>query len=450
MSASFLDGRVIMHRGDCLAVMAEMPPDSVDAVVCDPPYHLTSIVKRFGSETAAPPKSGAATGVYKRTAAGFMGKQWDGGDVAFRPETWAAVLRVLKPGGHLLAFGGTRTYHRLACAIEDAGFEIRDQVGWLFGSGFPKSHDVSKAIDKAAGAEREVAARKKKLQSYGFVGNNVYGNGPEKDGVQLITAPATDDARRWQGWGTALKPAHEPICMARKPLSERTVAANVLKWGVGGLNIDGCRVEGQPKAFGNGTGRHGGQLAGGGENSHERGIWESQQGRWPANLLHDGSDLVLAGFPETPGQLAAVTGREPSTKTRNVLGLYNDRAAAEPRGDSGSAARFFYTAKADSGDRIGSRHPTVKPVDLIRYLCRLITPPGGTILDCFAGTGTTGEAAFLEGFNAVLIEREAEYQADIRRRMALVMAGPDEKAAAMVKAKGRAASAGPLFDEAAQ
>lgn len=342
----------------------------------DPPYALTSIVKRFGNSNPADVArnvtdkiiNGQGANPYTRAASGFMGKKWDTGETAFDPAFWANVMRVLKPGGHLIAFGGTRTYHRLAVAIEDAGFEIRDQIGWLYGSGFPKSHNQ--------------------------------GN----------------------GWGTALKPAWEPIVMARKPLIG-TVAANVLEHGTGAINVGACRVPSSGGAHREG------------EESQDRRYTESgatnfaarpgprggdPSGRWPANVIHDGSEEVLAAFPETDGQLAAVGPQHGAKKSVNTYGDYGPRELTEPRGDSGSAARFFYSAKADAGDRLGSKHPTVKPVDLMAYLCRLITPTGGTVLDPFAGSGTTGMACMREGFNAILIEREAEYVADIKRRIAHV------------------------------
>jgi site-specific DNA-methyltransferase (adenine-specific) len=358
VSETFLNGKVRLLRGDCLELLPTLEECSIDSCVTDPPYHLTN-----NTGTRSPlPGQYTPIGKPKQPKGGFMGKQWDGGDIAFNHLVWELVFRALKPGAHLLAFSGTRTYHRMACAIEDAGFEIRDQIGWCYGSGFPKSHDI--------------------------------GN----------------------GWGSALKPAWEPIVLARKPLSESSIAANVLKHGAGGINIDGCRV----------------------------GI-DDTQGRWPANLIHDGSEEVVRGFPDV------------SSGAPGVMRLGENRGAAygaESRppgtqmtgfGDSGSAARFFYTAKADSDDRLGSKHPTVKPVDLIQYLVRLVTPKGGLVLDPFAGTGTTAEAGFYEGLQVVLIEREEEYQADIVRRMGLCLAGPDERARESIKASGKVESAGPLF-----
>jgi site-specific DNA-methyltransferase (adenine-specific) len=352
-----------------------------------------------------------------------MGKTWDGGDIAQRPELWAEVLRVLKPGAHLVAFGGTRTSHRMACAIEDAGFEIRDTICWLYGSGFPKSHNVSKAIDKRLGAERGVITAGSPVKRM-IPGANQHRDGWIKDNgreyTSTVTAAATPEAAEWEGWGTALKPAHEPIIIARKPISA-SVVENVLQVGCGALNIDACRIElAAGDALQSGLAGDYGRL----DTASNDGKWGFKRvdrpaglGRWPANVCHDGSDEVLAAFPDAPGQTAAVTGREPSTSTRNVLGLYSERVAAEPRGDSGSASRFFYTAKADSVDRHGTKHPTVKPLSLMQWLVRLVTPPGGCVLDPFSGSGTTGEACQREGFNAVLIEREAEYIKDIERRI---------------------------------
>jgi site-specific DNA-methyltransferase (adenine-specific) len=393
-----------------------------------------------------------------------MGKQWDGGDVAFRPETWREVYRVLKPGAHLLAFGGTRTYHRMACAIEDAGFEIRDTVLYLYGSGFPKSHDVSKGIDRAAGVDREIIGQHERtnFRKNGAGFRNLPGLAVENKGAIPLTAPTTDAARQWEGWGTALKPACEPIVLARKPLSEGTVAANVLKWGTGAINVDGCRVEADGEDFGNPArflnsdkNLHDGwqrphkadadKMAGRANERFER---LASQGRWPANVIHDGSDEVVAGFPETEPSVAGIR------RNHSGMGIHDSEKGTFGKGDvfggfndEGSAARFFYTAKADQDDRLGSKHPTVKPLDLMQYLIRLVTPQRGTVVDPFAGTGTTGEAAWREGMGALLIEREAEYQEDIRRRMALCLAGPDERTRATVKAKmaGKPIDHGPLF-----
>ena len=397
MIYKFLNDRVILHGGDCLEILDTLPEASVDSVVCDPPYHLSSIVKRFGAEGAVPAKIGK-TGAYERSSRGFMGKQWDGGDIAFTPEVWAKVIRVLKPGGHLLAFSSTRTYHRMACAIEDAGFDIRDQIGWCYGSGFPKSHDIAKAINKANG-------------------------------------DSVESAIQWQGWGTALKPAWEPICLARKPLSESSIAANVLRHGTGGINVDGCRIACEPIKTTQGQSiRQQSSEMYSGRDQRDKAAFESHaNGRWPANLIHDGSEDVLAGFPDSGPPCGSP---KKSTTQGTIAGspLSQPGSNAAYVGDSGSAARFFYCAKANASDRLGSKHPTVKPLDLMQYLVRLVTPRGGIVLDPFAGTGTTGEAAWREGMQAILIEREEEYQADIKRRMSLANSGPEERKAAQKQA----------------
>lgn len=442
----------LLH-GDCRDVLKTLPDASVDSIVTDPPYHLTT-----GKNGGSGPASVNLESPYGRAriGTGFMGMKWDGGDIAHNVEMWAECLRVLKPGGHLLAFGGTRTFHRLACAIEDAGFELRDSVlnlhvggdcpwlaAWVFGSGFPKSLDVSKAIDAALGAPRELS-RAGEVKRDGYGGDWDTGSSssrPRRD------EPATDAANQWQGWGTALKPAFEPIVMARKPLIG-TVAANVLAHGVGGLNIEACKVHGadapgggytvkrlKPGATLNATG---GNWRPEGEGPLYQG--ETTPGRWPANLIHDGSDEVLAAFPQAPGQIADASSSSSSRKTQNVYGAMKrgNGREGEPsqdsdnvgavgfrmkpgarRGDSGGAARFFYCAKASPSDRgPDNTHPTVKPTDLMRYLCRLVTPPGGTVLDPFAGSGSTLKAAELEGFDAIGIELSAEYIEIARRRIA--------------------------------
>jgi DNA modification methylase len=414
-------------EGDSRHILATLAESSIDSVVTDPPYALLSINKRFANSMRTESTELTAAGPYYRTGKGFMGKNWDTGETAFDPLFWREVLRVLKPGGHLLAFSGTRTYHRLAVAIEDAGFEIRDQIGWLYGSGFPKSHDVSKGIDKAAGAERiKVRIAADQLGNPpNLVGGAVKGDDRpwrqaaiergyhEKDGDE----PASDAAREWQGWGTALKPAWEPIVMARKPF-KGTVAGNVQAHGTGAINIDGCRV-GEEQTITRRNGDSGGRSAyGRDERKFER---VNPPGRWPANVIHDGSEEVLAAFPEAPGQMAKAAEGGDRRKDQNVYGaMTRGSNGAEPRDDGGSAARFFYCAKASKSDReAGNTHPTVKPTALMRYLCRLVTPPGGTVLDPFMGSGSTGKAAALEGFNFIGIEREAEYAAIARARLGL-------------------------------
>jgi len=376
--------------GDNLETMRTWPDACIDAIVTDPPYGLS-----------------------------FMGKKWDY-DVP-SVEVWAECLRVLKPGGHLLAFAGTRTQHRMCSNIEDAGFEIRDMIAWVYGSGFPKSLDVGKAIDKAAGAEREVVGQKirgdvEKAKTSGSTYASADANKNNKAifgyGVENITAPATDAARQWSGWGTALKPAMEPITVARKPLIG-TVAENVLTHGTGAINVDGCRV-----------GTEGGTTRSeqapysesGWRTGHE--VLPLNAGRWPANLIHDGSDEVVGLFPQTGNSC----GRDSRGRVHQA---FTDDARKSTRddvhpefGDSGSAARFFYTAKADRAERgRNNNHPTVKPVDLMRYLVRLVTPIGAIVFDPFSGSGTTCVAAKLEFVKFIGIEREAEYVAISQKRL---------------------------------
>lgn len=415
-----------LEPGDCRDVLLEMAArgETFDAVVTDPPYELTSTVKRFGK----PGSAAAAPGVYGRSSRGFMGKTWDGTGVAFEPEMWAAVAETLKPGAHLLAFGGTRTFHRMVVAIEDAGFELRDTLMWMYGTGFPKSHDVSKGIDKAAGAVRKVigpgAAACNNRDALGLCqGHNNAGR--STSGATFYsaeTAPATPDAERWQGWGTALKPAWEPIIVARKPLIG-TVVDNVLTHGTGALNIDASRIPlaaGDPLQDGI-TGRDGTALNDGIEGGFKAVDRAAGLGRWPANVLHDGSDEVEAEFARYGEGKSAHNTRPPEAYkpnyANNVFGAGAGGGYHPGFGDSGTAARFFYSAKASAADRAGSKHPTVKPLALMRWLLRLVTPPGGTVLDPFAGSGTTLHAALECGFSAVGIEREAEYQADIRSRL---------------------------------
>lgn len=368
-----------LHLGDCLETLKTLPNDSVDSIVTDPPYGLS-----------------------------FMGKKWDY-DVP-STEIWVECLRVLKPGGHLLAFAGTRTQHRMTVRIEDAGFEIRDMIAWVYGSGFPKSLDVSKAIDKTAGAEREVVGPNKFAHLNGKKNMNCYGDASRPD----VTAPATEAAKQWQGWGTALKPALEPITVARKPLIG-TVAENVLKHGTGAINVNGCRVElnGDYKSKPNGRPSQTGL-------SDNYDPLKANQpdtvGRWPANLIHDGSDDVLDIFPDSDGSGQARTLKR-GQRDDGGWGMSDQSGSLRDAG-TGSAARFFYCTKASKKDRdVGNNHPTVKPTDLMRYLCRLVTPPEGVILDPFMGSGSTGKAAMLEGFKFIGCELTPEYMKIAKNRI---------------------------------
>ena len=375
-----------LRLGDCVEVMASLPACSVDAIVTDPPYGL-----------------------------GFMGKAWD--DLPPGVEWAEACLRVLSPGGHLIAFGGSRTVHRLTCAIEDAGFEIRDMGIWQFYSGFPKSLDVSKAIDSAAGATREVVGEVDKLDSFGAHAGPLYGDGPDHGGRMKITAPATPEAAAWSGWGTALKPAHEPWVLARKPLIG-TVAANVLAHGTGAINVDACRYAyGDPAWPGpcDGAEAIDAKHAGMDVEAYARPIGVSLNlsvspmpmqaaqahalGRWPANVY-------------------ACPKASRSERERGCEGL-TARTGAEATASKEGQARLDSprTGAGRSADEVRNHHPTVKPVALMRWLCRLVTPPGGTVLDPFLGSGTTGVAAVAEGFDFIGIEREPEYMAICEARI---------------------------------
>ena len=376
--------KATLYRGDCLNVLASMEPESVDAIVCDPPYGL-----------------------------GFMGRAWD----ALPPGVdWARLcLRVLKPGGHLVAFGGTRTVHRLATAIEDGGFEIRDLVSWLYWSGFPKSLDVSKAIDREAGAEREVLGFRDGTATRETCGDvEGKGFGP----VVTMTAPATEAAKKWNGYGTALKPAQEPAVLARKPLCG-TVAATVIKHGTGALNIDGCRFAYGDEAW-PGPGdvcdyTHSGATGGATGGAQTYGTRQradtkpSTLGRWPANIYaHPKASRSEreAGCERLPGR----TGAEATDRTAGSAGLDNPRAGA-----------------GRTAERVKNHHPTVKPIGVMRWLCKLTGgQPGSVILDPFMGSGTTGCAAVLEGFDFIGIERESEYmqicEARIKHHMGALFA----------------------------
>jgi len=342
--------------GDCLEVMKLIPDNSVDSIVTDPPYEL-----------------------------GFMGKSWDSTGIANSIELWRQCLRVLKPGGYLLSFSATRTYHRMASAIEDAGFEIRDMIEWVYGSGFPKSLNIGKVMDKylktgnaswnGTGDSSNGALGYSKLQH-----NQGYRPADYSNKHQNKEEITEDLAKKWNGWGTALKPAHEPICMAMKPISEKNIAENVLKWGTGGINIDDCRIplKGERQPTGSGKPSKNGvtynlAIKSGGNGGNRT----PQQGRWPVNFIHDGSEEVLELFPET---------------------------------NSNSPARFFYCAKASRKERgENNNHPTVKPLALMQYLVRLVTPPNGIVLDPFVGSGTTCMAAKKIGRDFIGIEQDKDY-----------------------------------------
>jgi DNA modification methylase len=410
-----MENKIIL--GNCLDKLKELDSNSVDSIVTDPPYEL-----------------------------GFMGKSWDNTGIANNVEMWKECLRVLKPGGHLLSFGGTRTYHRMAVAIEDAGFEIRDMIEWVYGSGFPKSLNIGKAVDKLQGNEREEkdvtfpdGSKPRKTAGHFTVGENIPRN-----------TKYTKGTSEWEGWGTALKPAHEPICMARKPLSEKTVAENVLKYGTGGINIDESRVGTEDTRQ-----KTGGAIEGSGWGTKGGAIAGSELGRFPANLIHDNSEEVTECFPDTKSQ-----GHWSKTKTTGFGEFGNGSSeylgVGEKDKEGGNASRFFksiiYQAKASKSERdkgcesieekdivtfatangtsgkpssisegretkYRNNHPTVKPIKLMEYLIKLVTPKGGIVLDPFAGSGTTLVSAKQNGFRYIGIEMTEEYIPIIEARL---------------------------------
>jgi site-specific DNA-methyltransferase (adenine-specific) len=480
------DADVILYAGDCIEVMREMPEASVDAIITDPPYGLEFMGKEWDSfaegrgkkyksggklnaTKSITPKGGTNLPIgpsytsrpAKRCAK--CGKQaWSGSPCqcdapewiidnsplrAFQSfsEAWAReAYRVLKPGGHLLAFAGTRTYHRMASGVEDAGFEIRDAIAWMYGSGFPKSLDVSKAIDKAAGAERteQIGVKpghekfvgrdnlKSLRESGALSGPGGYSrpwmHDPDKvEAAHHLTAPATPEAAAWNGWGTALKPAYEPIVVARKPLVG-TVAENVLTHGTGALNIDATRIGVTDTDYAqNFSGARG--HAENRERASEYGMTAGTKpasGRWPANVALD--ETAAAMLDQQSGWQKDGTAVRHRGVTSNGVTGWGKRPEGTPDvsyNGAGGASRFFYTAKASRHDRnqgalANNTHPTVKPTELMRWLIRLVTPPGGIILDPFGGSGSTGVAARAENVRCILIEREPEYLNIIRDRLA--------------------------------
>ena len=341
--------KVELMLGNCVEQMKFIATDSIDSIVTDPPYGIK-----------------------------FMSKKWDC-DVP-SVAVWQECLRVLKPGGHLLAFAGTRTQHRMAVNIEDAGFKIRDMMAWIYGSGFPKSHNISKALDKAAGAEREVTGSRTADDIRG--GNMHAANRGVSHTIELRDKPATPEAQQWEGWGTALKPALEPITVARKPLSENTVAANVLKHGTGGINIDESRIGGE--------------------------------GRFPANLIHDGGDEVVDVLKDAARFFYCP---KASKKDRDE-GLDKMEEQQFVQWQTGNGASGKPSSLSEGRDtKRRNTHPTVKPTDLMRYLVRLVTPKGGTVLDPFMGSGSTGKAAVSDGFDFIGIEIDPDYLAIAKERI---------------------------------
>jgi DNA modification methylase len=358
---------------DCVEAMKGMADNSVDAIVTDPPYGLS-----------------------------FMGKKWDY-DVP-SVEVWQEALRVLKPGGYLLAFAGTRTQHRMACRIEDAGFEIRDMICWAYGSGFPKSLNIGKAVDELRGVEREFVQTNPNKRDEAV---EQASQGKSQSG-RTTHADITRGTSEWEGWGTNLKPAVETVTVARKPLSENTVAANCMKWGTGGINIDGCRIP-HNEACKPIKAQIGGNKVYGQSGRYEDTTELKANGRFPANLIHDGSEEVLARFPNCKG--AVSNGKKAGT---GYDGGFNCMPQQRSYSDSGSAARFFYCAKASASERNegvdgGNKHPTVKPVALMEYLVKLVSREGAVVLDPFCGSGTTGVACVNLGRNFIGIERDPAY-----------------------------------------
>ena len=432
-------------NGNSLEVLKTLEDNSIDSIVTDPPYEL-----------------------------GFMGKSWDKTGIAHNVELWEQALRVLKPGGHLIAFSGSRTYHRMAVAIEDAGFEIRDQILWIYSQGMPKSLDISKAIDKSKPKNKEDIS--KAIVNSGLSDNYIAENlnvssalvrfwrlgertiqkeecdklnkllkleleleytedkreiiginknamsGWNTDGTtKFIDRPilkgTTEEAKKWSGYGTSLKPSHEPMVLARKPLSEKTVAENVLKWGTGAINIDECRVEFKNELSPTVKRRESTTPI----NYKEDGKWPDARGesyhlphfgdnlgRWPANLIHDGSDEVQSIFPDTKSFKSKDNYKGIKSEDNIFKGTLTN--SGQKYNDSGNASRYFYCAKVNKKDRNDgldenqkNHHPTVKPTDLMAYLVKLITPKGGTVLDPFNGSGSTGKAC------AILKDRNYKY-----------------------------------------
>jgi len=411
---------ITLHAGDNRDSLRRLIDQGVrvHSVVCDPPYHLESITKRFGKNNSAVAKSNGATGVFKRASGGFMGQQWDGTDangvkIAFDPEFWRLIHDILLPGGYVLAFSSPRTGHWQACAMEMAGFIMHPFFGWTYSTGFPKAHNAAMAIDKVLGVEGGRGEPKSAAHAgwidrgamRGEEGNEGWQRDwmadPEKvEANARKYLPGSEEAAQWEGWAygaQSMKPALEPVYFGQKPFTEKNGALNLLKHGVGAVNIDGCRTDTAPEPTRFDPAVHKGNVEG----------WRMKQtgaevaalaaatgkGRHPANLIHDDSEEVRAMFPNDSAR------------------FFN--------GFPFEADPLFYHAKASKADRAGSKHPTVKPVALMQHFVRLVTPPGGVVLDPFGGSGTTAEAARREGFDCILMEADDQYVADIRERFGL-------------------------------
>lgn len=364
-----------IHCGDCIKTLKQIESNSVDSIVTDPPYEL-----------------------------GFMGKKWDSTGIANNVEMWQECLRVLKPGGHLLAFSGTRTYHRMASAIEDAGFEIRDMIEWVYGSGFPKSLNIGKAVDKLQGNERKkIGTMKRDMSGMASISDDNYVWKKEFD--------VTKGNSEWEGWGTALKPAHEPICMARKPLAEKTVAENVLKYGTGGINIDESRVE-HNEPIKMMKAQSGGDKIYGQSGRRVDMLELKENGRFPANLIHDNSEEVRGCFPnESERFFKSIVYQAKASKSERNRGCGGLEDIEQPKiyADGVWSKKNMGNTPAVKRKPVKNNHPTVKPIALMEYLIEMVTPKGGIVLDPFAGSGTTGLACKNLNRNFILIEKEQEY-----------------------------------------
>ena len=415
-----------LYYGDMLDMLDVIAPNSIDSIVCDPPYGLTSIVQRFGKEGSAPARTEGNDGSFSRLSRGFMGKLWDGSGIEYNVDAWKKCLEVLKPGGYLVAFGGSRTFHRIACAIEDAGFELRDTIMWLYGSGFPKSMNIGLAVDKRNGVVSDVigysnstmpdfqdAGQKNAVNKIGF---------NDGETAERKEYPIYKAQNEWDGWGTSLKPAYEPIIVARKPC-EGSCLDNVLKYGVGGINLDDCRIPTEDYVYnhGNSHGTVDSFSVGNFGRSIKRENKSTELGRYPSNLIltygDTDEDEVCSGMPNENGISASryFYCAKASQRDRDEgLEQFDTHTTGELQGGRKEGSAGSIMQNADGGTRVNpyagtgapkkNTHPTVKPCELMQYLVRLVTPRGGTVLDPFNGSGSTGKAVMYENR-----DRDAEY-----------------------------------------